>query len=130
MIAVIILLRRQFQHPEILTQKGKPSKEIELKAPSNPTEETGTGSRSPNLLHAPKACIRVAADLEEEREVNKADDGLIATNNTREPQSLTETTTEVTLHCPGGADVEVDCKETSSEVEKDRLEHHTDDKNS
>ncbi|KAM6895642.1 solute carrier organic anion transporter family member 1C1 [Xenentodon cancila] len=135
MIAVIILLRRQFRHPEQepMTLRGNTSKEIELKTPSNPTEETVVSSGSPKLVHAPKVCVRFSRYLREE-EVDKTEelsrgDGLISTNTTQKPQSLTETTTEVTLHTSFGGNEEVECETALPEVENERLARCTDDKN-
>ncbi|XP_061570370.1 solute carrier organic anion transporter family member 1C1-like [Cololabis saira] len=135
MTAVIILLRRQFWQPagEPMTQKGNASKEIELKTPSKPTEETGVSPGSPKLVPAPKVGVRFSRDLREE-EVDKAEElsqgyEPISTNTTQKPQSLTETTTEVTLHSSFGGNGEVECEETLSDVENERPAHCTDDKN-
>ncbi|XP_070785482.1 solute carrier organic anion transporter family member 1C1-like [Enoplosus armatus] len=144
-IAVIILLRRQFQKPEreTETRHSKASKDIELEAPSSPTED------QPNAPNAPKVCARMATELEEGGEVHRTEqlpqDGrLISTNNTQERQllkSLTETTVEFTPPPREEAKTETDgqrseeevkegrdefCTETSAQLEKETLDHQTD----
>ncbi|XP_045928281.1 solute carrier organic anion transporter family member 1C1-like isoform X2 [Micropterus dolomieu] len=131
-IAVIILLRRQFRKPERETemQHTKASKEIELQATSNPSEEPNV-PKTPKLSHAPKVCGRITTQLE----------------NTQERQqlrSVTETTVEFSPLPREEAKIETNllqseeevkegkdefCKETSAQVEKEMLIHHTDDKN-
>ncbi|XP_072233910.1 solute carrier organic anion transporter family member 1C1-like [Leuresthes tenuis] len=117
-IAVIILLRRQFRRPEQVKETKQ-----ELK----PFEETGASSKSPKLLHDPKVCVKVEKDLEEEgeadrREKTPQDDGLTSTNNT---QALTSSSSSSSHE----ANVEMVCKETVAQVEREMLDHPTTDKN-
>uniref|UniRef100_A0A672HLH6 Solute carrier organic anion transporter family member n=1 Tax=Salarias fasciatus TaxID=181472 RepID=A0A672HLH6_SALFA len=55
-IAVIVLLRRQFQKSdgETATQKPKSSREIELQVPSDPPDATNASNDPPNQSQAPK----------------------------------------------------------------------------
>uniref|UniRef100_A0A3B5BMA0 Solute carrier organic anion transporter family member n=1 Tax=Stegastes partitus TaxID=144197 RepID=A0A3B5BMA0_9TELE len=128
MIAVIILLRRNFRKPEQVkdTQQPRSSKEIELRKASIPAEKTSAGPKNPKLPQPPK--IKV---LEEGVEVHRTeqlsqDDGLLSTNNTQEPRSLAENATL----CSDGASIELVCKETTAQVEKEKPDHQIDDKNS
>uniref|UniRef100_A0A4W6DZK5 Solute carrier organic anion transporter family member n=1 Tax=Lates calcarifer TaxID=8187 RepID=A0A4W6DZK5_LATCA len=140
-IAVIVLLRRQFRKPERETemQQPKASKEIELKTTMNPTEPGAP--KTPKLSHAPKVCVRISADVEEEGEVHRTewlvDDGdrLASVNNTKEKQqseSLTEATVEFSrakLELHGLKPEEEEekerkdkvCVETNARVEKEKL---------
>ncbi|XP_035532416.1 solute carrier organic anion transporter family member 1C1-like [Morone saxatilis] len=152
-IAVIILLRRQFRKPEREAEKQhtKASKEIELQAPSNSIEDQPGSLKTPKLPYAPNVCGRITTDLEEGGEVHGKEqllqDGrLISTNNTQERQqlqSLTETTVELTPLPNEEAKRESEgqrseeevkegkefCKETTAQVEKEKPNHHVDDKN-
>ncbi|XP_076578512.1 solute carrier organic anion transporter family member 1C1 [Chaetodon auriga] len=145
-IAVIVLLRRQFRKPE--REKDMPhtksSKEIELQAPSNPAEDRPSAPKTPK---PPKACVRIATQLEEGGGVHRTEqlpeDGrLVSTNSTQERQqvkSLTETTVEFTplqgeevkLESDGQKSEEElkegkdeSCNETNAHVEKEELDHH------
>ncbi|MEQ2256151.1 hypothetical protein ILYODFUR_021442, partial [Ilyodon furcidens] len=65
-IAVIILLKRQFWRPDRETelQQPKASKGRKVMAQSDPPEERGVSSRSPKLSSDTKECIAVGKDLE------------------------------------------------------------------
>uniref|UniRef100_A0A3B5BMD4 Solute carrier organic anion transporter family member n=1 Tax=Stegastes partitus TaxID=144197 RepID=A0A3B5BMD4_9TELE len=111
-----------------LQQQHQPrsSKEIELRKASIPAEKTSAGPKNPKLPQPPK--IKV---LEEGVEVHRTeqlsqDDGLLSTNNTQEPRSLAENATL----CSDGASIELVCKETTAQVEKEKPDHQIDDKNS
>ncbi|XP_023278703.1 solute carrier organic anion transporter family member 1C1-like [Seriola lalandi dorsalis] len=116
-IVVIVLLRKQFRKPERETasQQPKASKEIELKAPSNPTKDQPSAPKTPKVPHAPNVQVRTATELEEGREVCKreqpAEDGkLISTSNTQEKQqsgSLTQITVELSPPPADGATSEL-----------------------
>lgn len=102
-IAVIVLLRRQFLKPqrETETQKPKVSKDIELKTSSNPTEGQSRAPKTPTLPHNPKV------------------GRLIPTNNTQgmhQPQTLTQTTVELTCLPGGGAKAEMEELKPEEEV--------------
>ncbi|XP_017285378.1 solute carrier organic anion transporter family member 1C1 isoform X1 [Kryptolebias marmoratus] len=88
LIAVILLLRRQFRRAELETElrRTKASKEMELQA-------SGAGSRGPGLLPGTKVCLRSVTGSEE---------GLSSTNIMRESKRLAETTAEVTPQTPHG----------------------------
>lgn len=152
-IAVIILLRRQFRKPEreTETQHKKPSKEIELQGPSNPTEKKPCAHKTQKLTpHAPKVCARIVLELEEGSEVQGTEQPpqggrLISTNSTQERlqlQSLTETTVEFAPLPSAEAKMEMDGQEEemkegkeefskamTAQVEKEKLDHQTDDEN-
>ncbi|XP_040886035.1 solute carrier organic anion transporter family member 1C1-like [Toxotes jaculatrix] len=153
-IAVIILLRRQFRKPEreTETQQPKASKEIELKTPSNPSEDQPQALKTPKLPHEPKVCVRIATELEEGGEVHKSEqrveDGrFVSTNNTQEKQqseSQRETTVEFPHSPTDGAKLEAHklkpeevekewkdevCKETNAQVDTEKLDIHTEDEN-
>ncbi|XP_071358906.1 solute carrier organic anion transporter family member 1C1-like [Trachinotus anak] len=144
-IAVIILLRKQFRKSERDTQQPKASKEIELKAPSNPTADL-------TKSHAPKALVRTVTELEAGGEVHKteqlAEDGkLISTNNAQERQqsdSLTQITVELSPPPADGVTLELQgltpeeegkewkdevCAGKNAQVEKEKLDGPTEDKN-
>ncbi|XP_063761104.1 solute carrier organic anion transporter family member 1C1-like isoform X2 [Eleginops maclovinus] len=90
-IAVIVLLRRQFRKPE--KQKTKPvkKKDLELQEASNAAED-----QPPKKPRAPKVWVRVTTELEEggqgDRKEQLLDGGLSSINNTQERQQLTPTT--------------------------------------
>lgn len=150
-VAVIVILRRQFRKSEgeTETQHTKATKEMELQAPSKPTEDQPSTSITPKLMpHAPEVCIRIAGELEEGGEVQGteplAQDGrVISTNNTQERQqlkSLTETTVDCTALPSEKAKMEMDEQkseqegkvefcETNAQVDKEKLDHQTNDKN-
>lgn len=152
-IAVIILLRRQFRKPEreTETQHKKPSKEIELQGPSNPTEKKPCAPKTQKLTpHAPKVCARIVLELEEGGEVQGTEQPpqggrLISTNSTQERlqlQTLTETTVEFAPLPSAEAKMEMDGQEEemkeekeefskamNAQVEKEKLDHQTDDEN-
>ncbi|XP_036066182.1 solute carrier organic anion transporter family member 1C1 isoform X1 [Oryzias melastigma] len=117
MIAVIILLRQQFcgQDEEKETQRSNPSKDIELKVPSNPTEGAGT-SMSPKLPHDPEG----TTDCEKEQVVDRK--GQPSQDN--EPKGCTQTTTEFTLHVTDEAGKDLVCWEPDPQIEI----NHSDDK--
>ncbi|KAM9334622.1 uncharacterized protein ABDE67_021176 [Symphorus nematophorus] len=154
-IAVIILLRRQFRKPEreTETQHTKASKQIELKAPANPTGGQASACKTPKLMPAtPKVSVRITSKLEDVGEVHcteqlPQDGRVISTNNTQEGKqlkSLTETTAEFTppieeakMEMDGqkseeevkeGKDDEL-CKQTNTQVEIEKLDHQMDEKN-
>ncbi|KAM4569493.1 solute carrier organic anion transporter family member 1C1 isoform 1-T2 [Odontesthes bonariensis] len=116
-IAVIILLRRQFRRQE---------QEKETKQELKPFVETGAGSKSPKLLHDPKVRVKVEKDEGEAdgRETPPRDDGLTSPNNTQALISSSSSSSP-----PHGANVEMVCKETVAQVEKEMPDHHTTDKN-
>ncbi|XP_030295951.1 solute carrier organic anion transporter family member 1C1 isoform X1 [Sparus aurata] len=152
-IAVMILLRRQFRKPEreTETQHKKPSKEIELQGPSNPTEKKPRAPKTQKLTpHAPKVCARIVLELEEGGEVQGTEQPpqggrLISTNSTQERlqlQTLTETTVEFAPLPSAEAKMEMDGQEEemkeekeefskamNAQVEKEKLDHQTDDEN-
>nr|XP_046235642.1 solute carrier organic anion transporter family member 1C1-like [Scatophagus argus] len=151
-IAVIILLRRQFRKPqqETETQHTNASKEIELHVPSNPPEDQPCSPKTPKLLpHVPEVS---AIDLEKGRQVHRTeqlpdDDRVISTNNTQDRQklqSLTETTVEFTPFASRAAQMGMDvqnseekveerkdesCKKLNAQVEKEKLDNQTNEKN-
>ncbi|XP_054481055.1 solute carrier organic anion transporter family member 1C1-like [Anoplopoma fimbria] len=143
-IAVIVLLRRQFRKPErdTQTQKTKASKEIELRTKSKPTEDKPGPPQTPKAPHAPKVLARIATELEDGAEVHRTEqlpeDGRHnSSNSTQEtPQlkSLTETTVEFTPPPSEEAKIEIDglksvdevSDETDAQVEKE--DHLTADK--
>ncbi|XP_037551774.1 solute carrier organic anion transporter family member 1C1-like [Nematolebias whitei] len=98
LIAVIILLRRQFRRTEleIEMQQTKASKGIEQKVPSSIVEEKGACSRCPGLLPGTKVCVSTVTGSEEAVRA----DGLSSTNMAPESQRLTETTAKVTPQSP------------------------------
>ncbi|XP_069012755.1 solute carrier organic anion transporter family member 1C1-like [Embiotoca jacksoni] len=131
-IAVIFLLRRQFRKPEM--QQLKATKEIELQTPSKSTQQTSATPRSPKLPHTPKVLVTTATASEEGGEVHTVKQQSqnvepVSTNNTQEPKSPTETTAECTNLPCDGANTEVGSEETTAQVKKENLDHHTDDKN-
>lgn len=95
LIAVIILLKRQFRKTELETelQQTKASKGIELKVPSSIVgEERGACSGCPGLLPGTKVCVSTVTGSEEA----VRPDGLSSTNMAPESQRLTGTTAKVT----------------------------------
>uniref|UniRef100_A0A3P8SQD8 Solute carrier organic anion transporter family member n=1 Tax=Amphiprion percula TaxID=161767 RepID=A0A3P8SQD8_AMPPE len=131
-IAVIILLRRQFRKPEQVNdaQQPRPPKAIELGKPSAPTEKTSASPKNPKPPPAPKVSVMIAADLEEGKEVHETeqlsqDDGHLSINNTQDPKPLAENATLSS----DGTNIELVCRETNAQVEKEKLDHHIDDKN-
>ncbi|KAM9328382.1 solute carrier organic anion transporter family member 1C1 [Pholidichthys leucotaenia] len=152
-IAVIILLRRQFHKPgqEMETRQSKASKEFELqdpsklsedssgspkstepKIPSIPTEGTPDSQKNPRLSHGPKIWVRIAADLKEGGEVhtmehNQQNDELI-TN-----KSPTETSGEITVISSDGTHINIVFKESGAQEATEaaeELEEQRDDKTS
>ncbi len=102
------------------------------------------------MPHAPKVCVRTAAELKGGGEVHGArqllqDGQAISTNNTQETKQLkpvTEITVEFTPLPSKEAKMEMQkseeelkegkdafCKETHAQVEKEKLDNQTDDKN-
>uniref|UniRef100_A0A8D0CWK4 Solute carrier organic anion transporter family member n=1 Tax=Sander lucioperca TaxID=283035 RepID=A0A8D0CWK4_SANLU len=131
-IAVIVLLRRQFRKPERKpeTQNKKASKSIELQAPSNPTEGQSSAPKTPKPPHAPKVWVGIATDLEEGGEVHRTEqlyqDGRPSSlDNTQERQqlkSLTETTVELTPLPSEEAKMEMDGLKSEEEVKEGKDE--------
>ncbi|XP_068611581.1 solute carrier organic anion transporter family member 1C1 [Brachionichthys hirsutus] len=101
MIAVILLLRRQFQKPQRQMEMEKmKTPKIERQATSNPLENLSSTPPQPPKLKpcAPKGCGRAATECEEGEEAGGAQ-GLpqdIATHNPQERQQL-ESRTEITV---------------------------------
>ncbi|XP_059182074.1 solute carrier organic anion transporter family member 1C1-like isoform X2 [Centropristis striata] len=145
MIAVIVLLRRQFRKPEreTETRNKKGSKEIELQAPSNPTGNQPGAAKTTKPRQAPKVWVRTAKDLKEGqvyRTEQLHQDGSSKNNNqkTQQLKSLTVTTVEFTPLPSEEAKIEIvglkseeevkeeKDKETNAQVEKE--DHLTDDK--
>ncbi|KAG7215941.1 hypothetical protein INR49_031537 [Caranx melampygus] len=144
-IAVIILLRKQFKKPERETasQQPKASREIELKAPSNSYEARRSAVKTPQVW------VMTGTELEEGGGALKieplTEDGkLISTNNTpekRQSSSLKEITVELSpppadraaleLQGPTLEEEEEEEKEQKDDVSvaKEALDHHTEDKN-
>ncbi|XP_044199839.1 solute carrier organic anion transporter family member 1C1-like [Thunnus albacares] len=138
-IAVIVLLRRQFRKPEqeTETQRSKASKEIELQTPSKPAEDRPSAPKTPKLPLAPRVWVRIATELEEGEEVHSTEQLSPSTHNT------VETTVELTPpSC--GAKTEMDglmseeevkdgkdkvCEEINAQVKEEELDHHIGDKN-
>ncbi|KAF3705004.1 Solute carrier organic anion transporter family member 1C1 [Channa argus] len=132
-IAVIVLLRRQFQKPEQGTQQPKVSKDIELKISSCPTEGQTTASATPTLSQGQKVSVMVVVNLEDGREIHRLEQfsqggSLISTKHTQEPhqsETLTSTTveTEVDGLKPEKQVKEVNVKDTTVEAKK--VDSHT-----
>ncbi|XP_074482145.1 solute carrier organic anion transporter family member 1C1 [Sebastes fasciatus] len=121
-IAVIVLLRRQFRKSErgIETQDTKASKAIELRATLNPTEDQPGAPKTPKSLQAPKVWVRIATELEEGEEVLRTEQLLRDggyTNNI-----LTETTVEFTPLPSEEAKIEMDGLEPGDEVKEGKDE--------
>uniref|UniRef100_A0A665X7P0 Solute carrier organic anion transporter family member n=1 Tax=Echeneis naucrates TaxID=173247 RepID=A0A665X7P0_ECHNA len=160
-IAVIILLRKQFRKSERETAPQQPnaSKNIELKAPVGLVKS-----------NAPKVWVRTKTELKESTEVHKTEqfgnDGKLITNKTQVKQqfdSLTMISVELSPPPADGGTLELDslmpeeeekeqekeeeketekevekeeeekrkdevCQEKDTQVEKEKLDHHTDDK--
>ncbi|CAJ1054404.1 solute carrier organic anion transporter family member 1C1-like [Xyrichtys novacula] len=125
-IAVIILLRRQFRKPgrgaEVQETKG--SMKIELKAPSNPDEGKSSFSKSSKVRYAPKVSEKIAAAEPAEREeVRKTeqlpkDCRLIKADQKLQP--LTKTTVELAPLPSEKVMIELDgLKEEEEEEEKE-----------
>ncbi|XP_034719785.1 solute carrier organic anion transporter family member 1C1-like [Etheostoma cragini] len=131
-IAVIVLLRRQFRKPERKpeTQNKKASKSIELQAPSNPTQVQSGAPKTPKLPHAPKVWVRMATNLEEGGEVHGTeqlhqDVRPSSSDNTQERQqlkSLTETTVELTPLSSEDVQLEMDGLMSEEEVKEGKDE--------
>ncbi|TNN43001.1 Solute carrier organic anion transporter family member 1C1 [Liparis tanakae] len=131
-IAVIVLLRRQFREPqrETETQNSKASEGIDLQTASKPTED------NPGNPKPPKVWIRFATELDKGGEVHRIVQlsqivRLSSSNNTGETQqlkSLTETAVEFT---PPSEEAKTEmkseekegkgkvCEETDTQVEKE-----------
>lgn len=125
-IAVIIILRRQFHKSEreIELQHKKASKEIELQAPSKPNEDQPSTLKTPKVTpRAPEVSVRIVAELEEGREVYRseplAQDGRdISTNNTEEQQQLkSPTETPADFTAIPGEEAKMEMDEQKSEEE-------------
>lgn len=134
-IAVIILLRRQFRKPEKDTdkQEQKASKDFELKTPLNLTEEIRASPETPNLPSATKIWVKIATDLEEGGEVHTVEqpphnDGVISTNNAKEAKYMTDTSAEVIPLSSDGTNTETVSKESIGHKVIEKQEDHTDDK--
>lgn len=138
-IAVIIILRRQFRKPEreAETRHARATKEIELQAPSKSSEDQpGTLKPAKVVPQAPEVCKRITAELEtrgEDRgtELLAQDDRIISTNNNQEKEGLkSQTETTVDFIAPPSEEAKVENDEQKSEqAEKENLEHHKKDKN-
>ncbi|XP_074554712.1 solute carrier organic anion transporter family member 1C1 [Halichoeres trimaculatus] len=104
-IAVIVLLRRQFRKPgrETEIQETKGSKKIELQAPSNPGVDRAGSAKTSRLRNTPRALGRIPTEPVERGEIQKTaprlqDGRLVSTGNIIEGQklpSLTQTTVEL-----------------------------------
>lgn len=124
-IAVIIILRRQFQKPQqdTETQSTKIARQIELQTSPKPAEDQPRTSKA--LKAVPEDGARGAAKLEDGADVNGTKVLVkVAEANT------TETTAEI-ASCPNGK-VDLEISELKSEVEakqmdKDGLDHQMDD---
>ncbi|XP_056280434.1 solute carrier organic anion transporter family member 1C1-like isoform X2 [Pseudoliparis swirei] len=127
-IAVIVLLRRQFREPqrETQTQNSKASEGIDLRTASKPTED------DPGNPKPPKVCIRFATELEEGGEVHRivqlSQIGRLSSSNitgeTQQLKSLTETAVEFTPPSEEAKTEEKEgkgkvCEETDTQVEKE-----------
>lgn len=102
-IAVIILLRRQFRKPQRETETQQPnvSKGIELKTLSNPTEGQPSAPKTPTQPHTPKAG-RLSS-------INKPQE-------VQQPKTLTEATVEFTCLPSDGAKTEIEGLKPEEEV--------------
>uniref|UniRef100_A0A668A616 Solute carrier organic anion transporter family member n=1 Tax=Myripristis murdjan TaxID=586833 RepID=A0A668A616_9TELE len=151
MIAVIILLRRQFRKPEAVKEMQRP--EIELQIPSGPTEEQPDTPKIEKPPHTPKVQVRVVVELEEGEETHRTErlpqDGrLLPANNDageeQQPRSDTETAVEFTEAPSEGAEVETEgqkterevkvgedkvCEEINGQVEREESDPNTEDSN-
>uniref|UniRef100_A0A3P9LWM2 Solute carrier organic anion transporter family member n=1 Tax=Oryzias latipes TaxID=8090 RepID=A0A3P9LWM2_ORYLA len=118
MIAVIVLLRRQFrgQDGEKETQRIKASKDIELQIPSNATEGAGA-SMSPKVPHD----LKVTTDCDKE----EAFDRLGQPSRDNESKCCTQTTTEFTLHVTDEASKDLACWEAESQQEINHTEERS-----
>ncbi|XP_022073698.1 solute carrier organic anion transporter family member 1C1-like isoform X2 [Acanthochromis polyacanthus] len=130
-IAVIILLRRQFRKPEQVNdaQQPEPPKATELRKPSN-LEKASASPKNPKPPPAPKVSVTISADLEEGKEVHETeqlpeDDGHLSTNNTQDHKSMAENA----ILSSDGTNIELLCREPNAQVEKEKLYHHVGDKN-
>ncbi|KAK2858862.1 hypothetical protein Q5P01_003482 [Channa striata] len=105
-IAVIVLLRRQFRKPERKTRQLKASKDIELKTSSSPTEEQTRDSTTSTLAQGPKVSVTVVVNLEDDGEIHSLehfsqDAILTSTKPTQEPhqpETLTATNVETEVY--------------------------------
>ncbi|XP_039456622.1 solute carrier organic anion transporter family member 1C1-like [Oreochromis aureus] len=134
-IAVIILLRRQFRKPEKDTdkQEQEASKVFELKMPLNLTEEIRASPETPNLPSATKIWVKIATDLEEGGEVHTVEqpphnDGVISTSNAQEAKYMTDTCAEVIPLSSDGTNTEIVSKESIGHKVIEKQDDHTDDK--
>lgn len=138
-IAVIIILRRQFRKPEreAETQHARAIKEIELQAPSKAAEDQPGTIKPPKVMpQAPEVCKRITVELEtrgEDRgtELLAQDGRIISTNNNQEKEQLksqTETTVDFTTPPSEQAKVEND-EQKSEQAAKENPEHPKNDKN-
>ncbi|XP_063356996.1 solute carrier organic anion transporter family member 1C1-like isoform X1 [Pelmatolapia mariae] len=134
-IAVIILLRRQFRKPEKDTdkQEQKASKDFELKTPLNLTEEIRASPETPNLPSATKIWVKIATDLEEGGEVHTVEqpphnDGVISTSNAQEAKYMTNTCAEVIPLSSDGTNTEIVSKESIGHKVIEKQDDHIDDK--
>uniref|UniRef100_H2LXW0 Solute carrier organic anion transporter family member n=1 Tax=Oryzias latipes TaxID=8090 RepID=H2LXW0_ORYLA len=118
MIAVIVLLRRQFrgQDGEKETQRIKASKDIELQIPSNATEGAGA-SMSPKVPHD----LKVTTDCDKEEAVDR----LGQPSRDNESKCCTQTTTEFTLHVTDEASKDLACWEAESQQEINHTEERS-----
>ncbi|XP_042073899.1 solute carrier organic anion transporter family member 1C1 isoform X2 [Haplochromis burtoni] len=135
LIAVIILLRRQFRKPEKDTdkQEQKASKDFELKTPLNLTEEIRASPETPNLPSATKIWVKIATDLEEGGEVHTVElpphnDGVISTSNAQEAKYMTDTCAEVIPLSSDGTNTEIVRKESIGHKVIEKQDDHIDDK--
>ncbi|XP_019201914.1 solute carrier organic anion transporter family member 1C1 isoform X1 [Oreochromis niloticus] len=134
-IAVIILLRRQFRKPEKDTdkQEQEASKVFELKMPLNLTEEIRASPETPNLPSATKIWVKIATDLEEGGEVHTVEqpphnDGVISTSSAQEAKYMTDTCAEVIPLSSDGTNTEIVSKESIGHKVIEKQDDHTDDK--
>ncbi|XP_060927589.1 solute carrier organic anion transporter family member 1C1-like [Limanda limanda] len=98
-IAVILLLRRQFRKPERETERQQSKgKEIELKTSSSATEDQLNAPKS----HIPRVLVRMASELEEEGDIQRTEQ-LAKDGGQQQSLCLTEATVEPSPSPANGA---------------------------
>ncbi|XP_020494473.1 solute carrier organic anion transporter family member 1C1-like [Labrus bergylta] len=136
-IAVIVLLRRQFQKPsrETEMQNTKGPKKMKPQALSNPIEDKPGSSKTSKLPIASKVSKRSIRETMESVESHRItqlppDGELISTNiiKSQKLKSLTETTVELTPVPPDKAMIEIDEQKDnfSKESGKEKVDHQAD----
>nr|XP_019947621.1 PREDICTED: solute carrier organic anion transporter family member 1C1-like [Paralichthys olivaceus]XP_019947622.1 PREDICTED: solute carrier organic anion transporter family member 1C1-like [Paralichthys olivaceus] len=119
-IAVIILLRKQFRKPEWETERQQSKgKEIELKTSSSPTDDQPTAP----ISHIPRVLVSMASELEEGGDVQRTEQ---LTKDGRQQQSccLTEATVELSPPPANGAKLGPQSEEEERE-QKDEVSTET-----